>query len=82
MSAESPGLVMGIAQLWQTGDWDATIASPRKISGTGGCYGRPLSYTVHQLSRGTHVLLNVQFDLFSRTLQREIILVAALSDLR
>jgi|TARA_B100000745_G_C20031056_1_gene351012 hypothetical protein len=31
MSAESPGLVMGIAQLWQTGDWDATIASPAKF---------------------------------------------------
>jgi hypothetical protein len=31
MSVESPGLVMGIAQLWQTGDWDATIVSPAKF---------------------------------------------------
>ena len=29
MSAESPGLVMGIAQLWQIGDWDATIVSSK-----------------------------------------------------
>ena len=31
MSVESPGLVMGIAQLWQIGDWDATIVSPAKF---------------------------------------------------
>ena len=31
MSAESPSLVMGIAQLWQIGDWDATIVSFSKF---------------------------------------------------
>jgi len=31
MSAESPGLVMSIAQLWQIGDWDATSVSSSKF---------------------------------------------------